>query len=827
MPLSSNDRDEVSFFLQYYEDIDIPMFLCADEGTIWWTNRALEDFTGINRDILIGTPCTDLFVRFTGGVKAAGDKELPNGIYHFSPPGKNEMKFDISSTPINRGPATGGRLYLLRDITDALHREEIIAQNKALQNVIAGINPILTDVSGEVREEAVQKVLKNIGECIAVERCYLYFNKTDGAASGWYEWSRADTPPSPGFSGVRMFEFPDTPGREVAPDSIYKTVHTGQNLQTELIPLRGKTLQGFMGFEAQGEIPHLQHSAGLVRLAGELVINALERQFVEEVLSKHDTLCESVMLSSSIQFATDWEGLIADVLGKLGAGAAMDRVSLVGIPGYRGQDAFFFEWKNPKNKGEESDPLKLWTLDGTIQWTAALSLGHVITGNVGELNSDLAMPFRERGTKSFVIVPVITGNSYWGYLFFEDFSTERTWRKPEVDALKTAADSIGSTIDRQNREIEIQDHNRGLSVINQIISSADTSKSYTELLEKALERVSELTEGTKGGVAYILEDEGEEAQLRRVYGTGEAAGKLPDIIGAADPLNHRILREKDLFETDISESQFIITWIPLPGGKTTLGALGIIRYGRSLSQYELKTLETVGSELGAAIDKIRLHKQLKESYEKANLYLDIMAHDIKNATTVSIMYSDMLREMVEGEAKDYAEKLMESIRRTIDITDHVSTIRRLHEEKPLLVPMDLNSIIQHEIEHHPETTIQYSAGSYMVMADDLVTEIFANLIGNSIKHGGNGVEIMISAEARNRSVEVSVEDTGPGIPDDLKEVIFDRFQRGGTNRTGRGLGLYIVKMLVDRYGGTLQVIDRVESKPEQGAAFRFTLKQAL
>jgi len=75
-------------------------------------------------------------------------------------------------------------------------------------------------------------------------------------------------------------------------------------------------------------------------------------------------------------------------------------------------------------------------------------------------------------------------------------------------------------------------------------------------------------------------------------------------------------------------------------------------------------------------------------------------------------------------------------------------------------------------------------------------------------------------------VQISVEDTGPGIPDGAKERIFDRLHRGGGRSRGTGPGLYICRLLVERYGGRIRADDRVAGRPEKAAAIRFTLKKA-
>jgi len=73
---------------------------------------------------------------------------------------------------------------------------------------------------------------------------------------------------------------------------------------------------------------------------------------------------------------------------------------------------------------------------------------------------------------------------------------------------------------------------------------------------------------------------------------------------------------------------------------------------------------------------------------------------------------------------------------------------------------------------------------------------------------------------------ISVADTGSGIPDELKTKVMDRHRKGATSRSGSGLGLFIVNKLVERYGGTIGVTDRIPGHPEEGARFIITLRRA-
>jgi PAS domain S-box-containing protein len=222
----------------------------------------------------------------------------------------------------------------------------------------------------------------------------------------------------------------------------------------------------------------------------------------------------------------------------------------------------------------------------------------------------------------------------------------------------------------------------------------------------------------------------------------------------------------------------------------------------------------------------RAEEALQVSNEEANLYLDIMVHDINNANSVALGYSDLLGDELEEGYREMVQKIRSSIRRSIEIIQNVSTIRRLRSPNPVLKPIDLDAVIRAEIRRHPQTTIIYTGRPVYVMADDLLPEIFTNLIGNSIKFGEPDIEVTVHVDESDEAVEVVVEDTGPGIPDDLKPTLFSRFQKGKSRRSGKGLGLYIVRMLVERYGGSIQAEDRVPGHPEEGAKFRFTLKRA-
>ncbi len=100
---------------------------------------------------------------------------------------------------------------------------------------------------------------------------------------------------------------------------------------------------------------------------------------------------------------------------------------------------------------------------------------------------------------------------------------------------------------------------------------------------------------------------------------------------------------------------------------------------------------------------------------------------------------------------------------------------------------------------------------------DKLDQVIGNLVENAVRHGAGTVTVTIGPFGDG--VEVTVADEGEGVADAVASRVFTRFWRGGNRRGGTGLGLYIVKGLVEAHGGRVEV----RRAPSGGAAFRFEL----
>lgn len=223
------------------------------------------------------------------------------------------------------------------------------------------------------------------------------------------------------------------------------------------------------------------------------------------------------------------------------------------------------------------------------------------------------------------------------------------------------------------------------------------------------------------------------------------------------------------------------------------------------------------------------NRDLEELNRKANLYLDIyldaITYEILNAIMGLRGYAELVRTTSEEKEQQFADKIAGLAKKSADVIRNIETISRIYKNPPEVKEVDLASIIKNEMASRAGVRFIMETCNRKVLANDMLGVVFDNIFSNSIKFGGKNTEIAISArDTPGGMLEISVSDTGPGIPDAMKPRIFDRFTADTKKRSSYGLGLHIVKMLVESYGGSVWAEDRNQGEQESGAAIHFTLR---
>jgi Signal transduction histidine kinase len=269
----------------------------------------------------------------------------------------------------------------------------------------------------------------------------------------------------------------------------------------------------------------------------------------------------------------------------------------------------------------------------------------------------------------------------------------------------------------------------------------------------------------------------------------------------------------------------------LSGRVPVSGDEEVVSLARSLNRM-LDVIEHQRDKLATARQELASrNRELEELNRKANLYLDIyldvLTYEILNANMGLAGYAEYLKDTARGNERVLLERISELARKSSGVIRNVETISRIYKTPPEVVPVNLLAIVKKEADGRPGARIVISGCDSEVMANDMLGVVFDNLFSNSLKFGGSDVAITVSAQNTGAGMlEVSVADNGPGIEDAAKPLVFDRFVRGSTIRSSYGLGLSIVKMLIESYGGTVRADDRVAGNPAQGVAIRFTLRLA-
>ncbi len=226
---------------------------------------------------------------------------------------------------------------------------------------------------------------------------------------------------------------------------------------------------------------------------------------------------------------------------------------------------------------------------------------------------------------------------------------------------------------------------------------------------------------------------------------------------------------------------------------------------------------------------------LKYSNDLKDLFIDIMGHDLMNSAGVAKGFTGMLLQAENDD--DKARKLRiidDNISRLINMIESTSRFARLEDIDNLeFRNMDLGVILRDvadsfvtQLAERNMTLDLRVDGHYPSKVNPIVEGVFANYISNAIKYAYSNSSILIDIEDLEVEWKINVRDSGDGIPDAAKELVFDRFKRLAQKKKGvkgTGIGLAIVKRIVDLHGGRVGVEDSPAGK---GSVFWATFKKA-
>jgi PAS domain S-box-containing protein len=283
---------------------------------------------------------------------------------------------------------------------------------------------------------------------------------------------------------------------------------------------------------------------------------------------------------------------------------------------------------------------------------------------------------------------------------------------------------------------------------------------------------------------------------------------------------------------------------PLIADREPLGALVLLNSrtsGRHFGDGDIIRARTLGDLTSLALRRVRLLEQEREAKEKAETAvrvrdetLGIVSHDLRNPLTKIAISADLLVGAPADEQPELIDTIRSSARQMDRLIQDLLDVARLEagnlsvahdtlDPEPLLREMcDSNERLAERKQQRIVCNINGPLPKICGDRDRLV-QVFGNLIGNAMKFTPERGTITIAAQGEPKCVRFMVGDTGPGIPEaDLRKVFTPYWQAKKTAHMGAGLGLAIVRGIIEAHAGKVWA----ENAPGGGALFTFTIPTA-
>jgi signal transduction histidine kinase len=285
--------------------------------------------------------------------------------------------------------------------------------------------------------------------------------------------------------------------------------------------------------------------------------------------------------------------------------------------------------------------------------------------------------------------------------------------------------------------------------------------------------------------------------------------------------------------------------VPLLLEEQTFGGLVVYRSeSGNFSPEAVNLLQTFATQSTLAIQNARLFREIGEKGQQLEIaskhksqFLANMSHELRTPLNAILGYTELILDEIYGEVpeplRDVLERVQQSGRHLLDLINDVLDISKMEAGQ---LTLSLNEYSMAEVVYTVSTAVESLATEKglalkVELAPELpqgkgderrLAQVLLNLVGNAIKFTDAGA-VQIQVTAADSIFTVAVADTGPGIAEADQQTIFGEFQQADSSSTrlkgGTGLGLTIVKRIVEMHGGRVWV----ESRLGKGSTFWFTL----
>ena len=474
---------------------------------------------------------------------------------------------------------------------------------------------------------------------------------------------------------------------------------------------------------------------------------------------------------------------------------------------------------------------------GGFAGRVAASMQPVILDDVD--HADVLNPIlRQKGIKSMLGVPLLVGSRVLGVLHVGTL-VPRIFDDDDAELLQLVSDRAAVAIDHA-RAFEAESRARQrLEHVQAVTDAALAHLELDELFAVLLPRIRDILDADTCAV-LLLDEETDELAARAAVGIEEEVEQ-----GVRIPLGGgfagRVAASKQpVILDDVDHADILNPILRLKGIKSMLGvpllvdgnALGVIHVGtlvhRRFTADDVELLQLVADRVAIAIERGRLHEQTMRLDELRANFVAIASHELRTPATAVYGVLKTLFErdaqLDEGLRKEMLRVGVEQGERLTRLLEELLDLSRLDvrgvsvRPKPLVLASVLREIVSDALPSGTSIEVHVPE-DLVVVADRLVLDrVVSNLLGNALRHGAE--PITLTAEAGDADLEITVEDSGKGVAEEIRVSLFERFARTESANVGSGLGLSIARSYARAHGG-----DLVYEPGAVGARFTFTIPQ--
>jgi C4-dicarboxylate-specific signal transduction histidine kinase len=510
-------------------------------------------------------------------------------------------------------------------------------------------------------------------------------------------------------------------------------------------------------------------------------------------------------------------------LQQLGEFLRLDRLVLVKLARDGQEMAVTYAWEIP---GAELTPRVITSQD--FPWAVRRLLGgqNVVFGRLGELPAEAAhdrSSFQQRRVKSHLSIPLVAGARVLGALAFVTVATERTWPDGMVHRLRLIAEVFANALARK----EAEDALRASEVMKSAILASLTSS--VTVLDRQGRIVAVNESWTQFARAHGMPSDGMGVTYREVLrqairpDTPHTAETLAGVEAVLDGFRPEFASEYASRMAD-GEHWFALSVVPLgrSGGGAVIAHTDITERKRAEMEAQRSRQElahcTRVSTIGAMTTSL--------------------AHELNQPLAGILANAQAARRFLDAtppafdEFRDILLDIVEDVKRAAEVIQHLRDLLQKNEFQYVL--LDLNELCRgvaklvssDAVIRNITITLDVDPEPTIVHGDHVqLQQVVLNLLLNAMEAmaedtGGERLVVVRTRNLEARAVHVSVQDTGPGLPDGTQELVFEPFYT--RKPAGLGMGLSIVRLIIEAHGGVIGVTNN----PTCGATFSFTLPWA-